>query len=66
MAVTIKLFVYKICIRQNTTIFIQHSLCVLKSDKFRPRIGHSRAQNSSTKHIEGDNVKSVVLLHTVK
>jgi hypothetical protein len=60
MAVTIKLFVYKICISQNTTIFVQQSLCVLKSDMFRPRIGHSQAQNNSTKQIEGDNVQVAV------
>jgi hypothetical protein len=60
MAVTIRLFVYKICISQNTTIFIQQSLCVLNSEMFRPRIGHSQTQNNSTKHIEGDNVQVVV------
>ena len=60
MAVTIRLFVYKICISQNTTTFIQQNLCVLKSDMFRTRIGHSQAQNNSTKHNEGDNVQEVL------
>jgi len=61
MAVTIKLFVYKICISQNTTIFIiQQSLCVLNSDIFRPRIGHSQALNNSTQRTEGHNAQVVV------
>ena len=56
-----------ICVRQNTAIFRQQSLCVYKSRMFWPRTGHSQAHNNSKKtFFEEDNIYVVVYLNIVK
>ena len=55
----LKRIIYKICISQSTTIFIQEGSCVETSDMFRLRVGHSHAHSNSKDTHRGRHCTSI-------